>query len=160
MTKKMTSGNSYGPAQIRRSRPKAQSGCLEPLAEWLEIDAWSVKNMNLQMRRLVRTPSSEQFALFDLDQTDDEFDPLSIGKLDLHYTPDGAYGTFLLWKQTIEGVPDEQIHSLVQVTLQELCEPMGLPSFYAVEYFSPPLESYQLHSNEEDWQDASLSVAD
>ena len=115
--------------------------------------------MNLQMRRLVRTPTSEQFALFDLDQTDDEFDPLSIGKLDLHYTPDGAYGTFLLWKQAISGLADEQIRSMVEATLQELCEPMGLPSFYAVEFFSPSLESYQLYSNEDEGSETGSSDA-
>ena len=116
--------------------------------------------MNLQMRRLVRTPSSEQFALFDLDQTDDDYDPLSIGKLDLHYTPDGAYGTFLLWKQAAAGLPADQIHGLVEATLQELCEPMGLPAFYAVEFFSPPLESYQLHSNDEELEDAAPTEGD
>lgn len=116
--------------------------------------------MNLQMRRLVRTPASEQFALFDLDQTDEEFDPMSIGKLDLHYTPDGAYGTFLLWRQAINGLPDEQIHDLVEATLQEICEPMGLPSFYAVEFFSPLLESYRLHSNESQVIDEGSSDTD
>jgi hypothetical protein len=125
-----------------------------------DLTAWSVQIMNLQMRRLVRTPTSEQFALFDLDQTDDDFDPLSIGKLDLHYTPDGAYGTFLLWKQAINGLPDDQIHDLVEATLQELCEPMGLPSFFAVEFFSPPLESYQLHSSEEESQELDPSDED
>ena len=52
--------------------------------------------MNLKLRRLVWTPHSEQYALFDLDQTDASFDPISIGKLDLHYTTDAIYGTFLL----------------------------------------------------------------
>ncbi len=104
--------------------------------------------MNIKMRRLVRTPASEQYALFDPDRTDANFDPLSIGKLDLHYTVDGIYGTFLLWKESIHGLPLEQIHAMVEATLQELSEPMGLPAFYAVEFFSPDLASYQLHSND------------
>lgn len=106
--------------------------------------------MNLKLRRLVRTPSSEQYALFDPDRTDDNYNPLSIGKLDLHYTPDGIYGTFLLWKQVADGLPPVQVQTLVEATLQELSEPMGLPAFYAVEFFSPDLESYILHSNETD----------
>jgi hypothetical protein len=105
--------------------------------------------MNLKLRRLVRTPHSEQYALFDLDRTDANYDPMSVGKLDLHYTAEGIYGTFLLWKTAIDGMPTDQVHALVQATLQELSEPMGLPAFYALEFFSTDLESYVLHSSEE-----------
>lgn len=104
--------------------------------------------MNIKMRRLVRTPSSEQYALFDPDRTDANYDPLSIGKLDLHYTIDGIYGTFLLWKEVVQDLPAGQIEAIVETILQELAEPMGLPSFYAVEFFSPDLASYQLHSDD------------
>lgn len=104
--------------------------------------------MNLKLRRLVRTPSSEQYALFDPDRTDENYDPLSIGKLDLHFAADGIYGTFLIWEQAIAGLPLEQIEALVEATMLELSEPMGLPAFYAVEFFSPNLETYKLHSNE------------
>ena len=105
--------------------------------------------MNLKMRRLVRTPYSEQYALFDLDRTDANYDPMSVGKLDLHYATEGIYGTFLLWKRAIDGMPTDQVHALVEATVQELSEPMGLPAFYALEFFSTDLESYVLHSNEE-----------
>lgn len=104
--------------------------------------------MNLKLRRLVRTPSSEQYALFDADRTDDNYDPLSIGKLDLHYTSDGIYGTFLLWEHIADELPVDQVYDLVGATLEELSEPMGLPAFFAVEFFSPKLESYVLHSND------------
>jgi hypothetical protein len=105
--------------------------------------------MNLKLRRLVRTLSSEQYALFDLDQTDANYDPLSIGKLDLHFTADGVYGTFLLWQNAIAGSPTERVRALVEATVQELCEPMGVPAFYAIEFFSPDLGSYELHTTEE-----------
>ena len=104
--------------------------------------------MNVKLRRLVRTPSSEQYALFDPDRTDDNYDPLSIGKLDLHYTTDGIYGTFLFWEQVAEELEPDQVRAVVEATLQELSEPMGLPAFYAVEFFSPHLKSYVLYSNE------------
>jgi hypothetical protein len=104
--------------------------------------------MNLKLRRLVRTPSSEQYALFDPDRTDANYDPLSIGKLDLHFTAEGIYGTFLLWEQTIAGMEPDQVSTLVEAALAELSEPMGLPAFYAVEFFSPDLEGYKLYSNE------------
>jgi hypothetical protein len=104
--------------------------------------------MNLKLRRLVRTPSSEQYALFDPDRTDANYDPLSIGKLDLHFTAEGIYGTFLLWEQTVTGMEPDQVCTLVEAALAELSEPMGLPAFYAVEFFSPNLEGYKLYSNE------------
>jgi hypothetical protein len=105
--------------------------------------------MNLKLRRLVRTSESEQYALFDLDRTDENYDPLSIGKLDLHYTARGVYGTFLLWHKALAGLPSEQVGALVEATVQELCEPMGVSDFYAIEFFSPDLGSYTLHSNEQ-----------
>jgi len=114
--------------------------------------------MNLKMRRLVRTPSSEQYALFDLDRTDADYDPLSIGKLDLHYTADGVYGTFLLWQDAIANLPAGQVQALVEATVREICEPMGVPAFYAVEYFSPNLQSYALYSNEDDDGDNAVQA--
>jgi hypothetical protein len=33
--------------------------------------------------------------------------------------------------------------------VQELCEPMGVPSFYAIEFFSPSLRTYCLHTFED-----------
>jgi hypothetical protein len=106
--------------------------------------------MNLKLRRLVRTPSSEQYALFDLDRTDDDYDPISVGKIDLHYTDDGVYGTFLMWKGPVKDLPADQLHLLVEVILQELGEAMGLPGFYAVEFFTPDLESYVLHTSDQE----------
>jgi len=105
--------------------------------------------MNLKLRRLVRTASSEQYALFDLDRMDANYNPLSIGKLDLHYTDDGTYGTFLLWREAISRLPADQVSALVKATVEELCEPMGVPTFYAIEYFTSDLDSYALHSNDQ-----------
>ena len=106
--------------------------------------------MNLKLRRLVRTPYSEQYALFDLDQTDASYDPVSIGKLDLHYTDDGTFGTFLLWQTAIADLPTAQIQALVEATIHEFCESMGVPAFYAVEYFSPDIQSYTLYSSDDE----------
>jgi hypothetical protein len=114
--------------------------------------------MNLKLRCLVRTPTSEQYALFDRDRTDSNYDPLSIGKLDLHFTADGIYGTFLLWREAIEDLPANQVHALVEATLEELSEPMGLPAFYAVEFFSPDLASYSLYSNESEEEEEDEEV--
>lgn len=104
--------------------------------------------MNLKVRRLVRTPHSEQYALFDLDRTDANYDPLSIGKLDLHFAAEGVFGTFLLWEKAIANLPTHQIQALVKATVHEICEPMGVPDYYAIECFSPSLQSYALYSSE------------
>jgi hypothetical protein len=80
---------------------------------------------------------------------------MSIGKLDLHFTVDGIYGTFLLWKQAIQGLPPGQVQALVEATLQEMAEPMGLPAFYAIEFFTTELGSYQLYSNEAEDESAA-----
>ncbi len=109
--------------------------------------------MNLKLRRLVRTPSSEQYAIFDLDRTDDDYDPLSIGKVDLHYTSEGVYGTFLMWKGAVENLPGDQLRLLVEIIVQEVGEAMGLPGFYAIEFFAPDLTSYALHTSEDENSD-------
>ena len=110
--------------------------------------------MNLKLRRLVRTPSSEQYALFDLDRTDADYAPLSVGKLDLHYTQDGVYGTFLFWQQSARNLSAESLHSLAEATVREVVEPMGIPAFYAVEFFYPGLDTYALISSEQECEDA------
>jgi hypothetical protein len=110
--------------------------------------------MNLKLRRLVRTSASEQYAIFDLDRTDEDYDPISVGKVDLHYTDQGVYGTFLMWKDAVADLPGDQLRLLVEVILHEVSEAMGLPSFYAVEFFTSDLEDYALHTNQEEGTEA------
>ncbi|MEZ4635669.1 MAG: hypothetical protein R2856_12020 [Caldilineaceae bacterium] len=73
--------------------------------------------MNLKLKRLVRTQSSEQYALFDLDQIDANRQPLTIGKLDLHYTGEGTYGTILLWDDASRRLKPEQRRSFIRALL-------------------------------------------
>jgi hypothetical protein len=105
--------------------------------------------VNLKLRRLVRTPTSEQYALFDLDQADSEGVPQTIGKLDLHYTAEGLYGTILLWDEGVRkmraGVRREFVHAL----LREVAQPMGVPNEYVVEFFAPSLDLYEVFHNVE-----------
>ncbi len=103
--------------------------------------------MNLKLRRLVRTPSSEQYALFDLDRLDSDGAPTSVGKIDLHFVPDGMYGTFLIWAEAAKHIPAKDLKALATAILVELCEPMGLPAEYAVELFCPGLDRYELLTN-------------
>jgi hypothetical protein len=104
--------------------------------------------VNLKLKRLVRTTSSEQYALFDLDQIDEEDQlPLTIGKLDLHYTGEGVYGTILLWDETTRQLKTAQRQDFIYALLDEISQPMGVPNEYVVEFFAPTLDHYEVFHN-------------
>ncbi len=103
--------------------------------------------MNLKLKRLVRTHSSEQYALFDLDQIDSSRQPMTIGKIDLHYTGEGTYGTILLWDDASRRLKGEQRRLFLRALLNELVLPMGVPNEFVVEFFAPTLEQYEVFHN-------------
>ncbi len=103
--------------------------------------------MNLKLKRLVRTASSEEYALFDLDLGVAGGTPTTIGKLDLHYTGEGVYGTFLLWEESWRQLKPAQRSALFQALLGELTQPMGIPNEYVIEFFTATLEHYQVFHN-------------
>ncbi len=103
--------------------------------------------MNLKLKRLVRTSSSEQYALFDLDQIDGEQQPMTIGKLDLHYTGEGVYGTLLLWDATARQLRPAQRRQFIRALLDEVVQPMGVPNEYVIEFFDPHLDNYEVFHN-------------
>ena len=103
--------------------------------------------MNLKLKRLVRTPSSEEYALFDLDQVTPDGAPMTIGKLDLHYTGEGVYGTILLWDDASRQLTPAQRSAFIHALLNEIVQPMGIPNEFVVEFFAPTLEHYQVFHN-------------
>jgi hypothetical protein len=103
--------------------------------------------MNLKLKRLVRTATSEQYALFDLDQLTGERQPMTIGKLDLHYTAEGVYGTFLLWDEASRQLKPAQRRSFIRALLNEITQPMGVPGEFVVEFFSATLDQYEVFHN-------------
>lgn len=103
--------------------------------------------MNLKLKRLVRTPSSEEYALFDLDQATPDGAPMTIGKLDLHYTGEGVYGTILLWDDASRRLTAAQRSAFIHALLNEIVQPMGIPNEFVVEFFAPTLEHYQVFHN-------------
>lgn len=103
--------------------------------------------MNLKLKRLVRTQSSEQYALFDLDQRDEQEQPMTIGKLDMHLTGEGVYGTLLFWDEQSRQLPQPQRQQLIQALLEEITLPMGVPNEFVVEFFSPNLDLYHIFHN-------------
>ncbi|MCB0094810.1 MAG: hypothetical protein KDE46_03780 [Caldilineaceae bacterium] len=103
--------------------------------------------MNLKLKRLVRTTSSEQYALFDLDQLDQQRQPMTIGKLDMHFTGEGVYGTVLFWDDASRRLQPEQRRKFIHALLDELSQPMGVPNEYVIEFFAPMLDSYEVFHN-------------
>jgi hypothetical protein len=117
--------------------------------------------VNLKLKRLVRTPHSEQYALFDLDQPDADGAPRTIGKLDLHYTAEGMYGTLLLWDASMRTLRPRTRRTFVHALLREIAQPMGVPNEYVVEFFAPTLDQYEVfHNVEVESEDATPSAAD
>ena len=115
--------------------------------------------MNLKLKRLVRTASSEQYALFDLDQVDADHQPHTIGKLDLHYTGEGMYGTLLLWDDSIRSMRPQIRRDFVKALLADLAQPMGVPNEYVVEFFAPTLDHYEvIHNVELEPQDDASAI--
>lgn len=103
--------------------------------------------MNLKLKRLVRTSSSEQYALFDLAQIDHKQQPMTIGKLDLHYTTEGVYGTLLLWDEASRQLTFAQRQAFIRGLLDEVVQPMGVPNEYVIEFFNPQLDNYEVFHN-------------
>lgn len=103
--------------------------------------------MNLKLKRLVRTPASEQYALFDLDRSDADGMPITIGKLDLHYTAEGMYGTLLFWDERIRTMAEATRRTFVRALLNDLAQPMGVPNEFVVEFFAPTLDLYEVIHN-------------
>ncbi|MGQ9492221.1 MAG: hypothetical protein ACUVR2_00470 [Anaerolineae bacterium] len=103
--------------------------------------------MKLQLKRIVRTLQSEEYALFDLDRRDEEDLPASLGKLDLHYTIDGTYGTLLLWRAPFAHYSDEGLRSFVQEVMDEFSAPMGMPADFLLECVQADEQDYKVYSN-------------
>ena len=106
--------------------------------------------MNLRLRRLVRTPTSEQYALHNLDQKGEDDSPVCVGKLDVHYTDEGTYGTLLLWQGETSEIPQDELDCAAGDLIAGLAEPMGVSGEYVIEQFSPSVESYKVFSNIEE----------
>jgi len=89
--------------------------------------------MKLLFRRILRTLHSEQYALYDHEQLDEEQLPLSLGKVDLHYASEAIFGTMLLWAPCFAEYSSEELRSFVQEVMDEFSSPMGVPDEFFVE---------------------------
>jgi len=103
--------------------------------------------MKTQWKRIVRTWQSEQYGLFDLDRLDEDYVPCSLGKVDLHYTDEGTYGTLLLWKETLPDLSDDEMRTFVQEVMDEFSAPMGVPGEFLVECILAAAQDYHVYTN-------------
>lgn len=103
--------------------------------------------VNLKLKRLVRTSSSEQYALFDLDQVDVDQQPITIGKLDVHYTGEGLYGTLFLWDDMSRELNLGRRADFVRSLLNEIAQPMGGRVNMLSRFFAPTLDAYEVFHN-------------
>lgn len=104
--------------------------------------------MNIKLQRVVRTALSEEIVIRDLDQLDRENTPRTIGKLDVHFTDEGVYGTLLLWPEAIEAMSKADVDAFVQENIiEELTGSIGVAETYNIELYSPDMKRYKLYSN-------------
>lgn len=103
--------------------------------------------LNLRLRRLVRTPYSEQLTLYRAAGTGA---PTSVGKIDLHFTSDGVFGTLLVWDEELLAWEDDRLENFLRGLVEDLVEPQGMADVYAVECFAPDLSTYRFLTNSEE----------
>jgi hypothetical protein len=105
--------------------------------------------MRLKITRRLRTEQSEQWTLYDADRRTADGDFENVGKMDVHYTDDMAFVTLLLWSEFVDLIGDEVTQSIVTDLLDEVTSPIGVPTSYSLDYFSPSLSQYKFMTNDD-----------
>jgi hypothetical protein len=111
--------------------------------------------MKLQQKRTTRTPHSEQIAIYDLDNLDEEEEPVQIGLVDVHYVDDQIVGTLLIAQEYAEGirkmygvnVGQTALDNLISEVLAEVSAPVGVSGTYAFEIYYAPFANHGFFSN-------------
>jgi hypothetical protein len=117
--------------------------------------------VNLKLKRVVRTPHSEEIAIFDNDTRDENDDAVSIGKLEAHYLSDQIVGTLLIWSEFAQGYnathgvgSDQTLDDLIDAILSEVSEGLGVPAEYGIEVYYPSVTNQSFFSNYADDEQA------
>ncbi len=126
--------------------------------------------MNLKLKRIVRTPYSEEIAIFDSSTRDENDDAVSIGKLEVHYLSDQIVGTLLIWAEYAQGYrathgsrsdvalaqgysttqgpdADESLDDVIDAILSEVSEALGVSAEYGIEVYYPSVTNQSFFSN-------------
>src|SRR5881296_1608688 len=125
--------------------------------------------MNLNLKRVTRTPHSEEISIFDADTRDEHDQAVNIGKLEVHYLDDQIVGTLLIWQEYATGFnrthapgSDETMDTLIDEILSEISEPLGVPVEYGIEVYYPSVQNHYFVSNysDEDEEEAGEEGAE
>jgi hypothetical protein len=110
--------------------------------------------MNIKMKRVVRTPHSEEIAIFDSDTRDENEAAVNIGKLEVHYLEDQVVGTLLLWQEFTKGFAatyppgsDLTMDDVIDQILSEVTEALGVAGEYGIEVYYPTVSTQGFVSN-------------
>lgn len=110
--------------------------------------------MNIKLKRVVRTPHSEEIAIFDTDTRDENEAAVNIGKLEVHYLEDQVVGTLLLWQEFTRGFAvtypsgsDLTMDDVIDRILSEITESLGVASEYGIEIYYPAVSNQGFVSN-------------
>lgn len=116
--------------------------------------------MNLKLKRTTRTPYSEEISIYDIDTRDAADQPVSIGKIDVHYIDDQVVATLLIWEEFATGFRQSNgsgsgmtLDALIDEILTEVSEPVGVSATYAVEVYYPSFSGQGFVSNYPDDED-------
>ncbi|MGI8589111.1 MAG: hypothetical protein ACR2M0_15715 [Chloroflexia bacterium] len=114
--------------------------------------------MNLKLRRSARTPHSEEIEIYDMDVRDENSEPASIGKLDVHFTDEQFIGTMLIWAEYAAGFAAAKgaqlsMTDLIDEILDEISETLGVPAEYGIEVYYPRLDQHEFVSNFDEFED-------
>lgn len=85
--------------------------------------------------------------------------PTTIGKFDLHYTNEGAYGTLLMWGASAKEMSADERRTFIYALIDEIVQPMGVPGDYVIEFFVPELDNYEVFHNvdvDEDFENKDI----
>jgi hypothetical protein len=104
--------------------------------------------MTIKLQRVVRTAASEEIVIRDTDQVDKDGTAHTIGKLDVHYSDEGVYGTLLLWPEFFHAKSKADLDAFIQeVIIDDLTAPIGVAETYNIELYSADMKRYKLYSN-------------
>jgi len=118
--------------------------------------------MNIKLKRTTRTPYSEEISIYDIDTRDLNDQPVSIGKIDVHYVDDQVVATLLLWEEFAAGFRQSGVSEtgmtldeVIDEILTEVSDPVGVSATYAVEVYYPSFSGQGFVSNYPDEDEES-----
>jgi hypothetical protein len=112
--------------------------------------------MNFKLKRVTRTPNSEQLFALSFDQLDREGEPVQFAQIDVHYFDDQIVGTLLVSLDFADGYRASQgggtrgqaaLDEVITAVLAELSEPVGVSATYAFEVYYTRLQDQGFFSN-------------